>query len=51
MSLLDSIFGTPMLSGIVAGPIKPLKDIAPSNPEKKFQDKVDSLTDIDDYVD
>lgn len=48
MSLLDLIFGIPM-SGIV--PIMPLKDIEPSNPEKKFQDKVDSLTDVDDYID
>ena len=50
MSLLDSIF-PPMLSGIVARPpVFPRWD-NDEDPEKKLQDKVDSLTDIDDYVD
>lgn len=52
MSLLDSIF-PPMLSGIVARPpVFPRWDNGEGeDPEKKLQDKVDSLTDIDDYVD
>lgn len=46
--LLSSILGIGRTTGIIAHPDFPLSQKSESeNPEKKFQDKVDSLTDFD----